>query len=75
LYDILSQGEEKGFHYVAGYTRRIVLKTGLKFAVAAGIGGSLSSGCASLGKNKKTLDEILHPDSYAALTKDWDLLV
>jgi hypothetical protein len=57
---------------MAGYTRRNFLKKGLKFAVAAGIGSSLFSGCTGLGKVKKTLDEVLRHDSYAALTKDWD---
>jgi hypothetical protein len=62
----------RGFIKMAGYTRRNFLKTGLKFALATGIGGSVFSGCTGLGKSKKSLDEVLSHDYYAILTKDWD---
>jgi hypothetical protein len=57
---------------MAGYTRRNFLEMGLKSVLATGIGGSLFSGCTGLGKAKKSLDEVLSCEYYAALTKDWD---
>jgi len=57
---------------MAGYTRRKFLETGMKAALTTGIGGSLFSGCAGPGKGKKSLDEVLNPDTYATLTRDWD---
>ena len=64
--------QEKGFIYMAGYTRRNFLEMGLKSVLATGIGGSLISGCIGLGKAKKNLAEVLSRDYYATLTKDWD---
>jgi len=57
---------------MAGCTRRNFLEMGLKFAFATGIGSSLLSGCATPGKSKKSLDQVLNRDYYATLTKDWD---
>src|SRR4030043_1581519 len=57
---------------MAAYTRRKVLEMGFKFALATGIGSSLISGCTGVGKNKKSLEEVLSRDYYATLTKDWD---
>jgi hypothetical protein len=48
---------------MVGYTRRNFLEMGLKFA-AAGIGSSLFSGCTGLGKEKKSLDEVLAVTLY-----------
>jgi hypothetical protein len=45
---------------------------GVKYTLAAGIGGSLFSGCAGPGRGKIRLDEVLNRDYYADLTKNWD---
>src|SRR4030042_6447839 len=57
---------------MVAYTRRNFLEMGFKFALATGIGSSLFSGCTGLGKEKKSLNEVLNRDYYATLTKDWD---
>jgi len=57
---------------MAAYTRRNFLEIGLKFVLATGIGSSFFSGCTGIGKEKKSLDEVLNRDTYADLTKDWD---
>jgi hypothetical protein len=57
---------------MVSYTRRNFLEMGLKFALATGIGSSFFSGCTGLGKEKKSLDEVLSGDYYTTLTKDWD---
>jgi len=57
---------------MAAYTRRNFLEMGLRFALVTGIGSSLFSGCSGLGKEKKSLNEVLNRDYYATLTKDWD---
>jgi hypothetical protein len=44
----------------------------LRPTLATGIGSSLFSGWASPEKGKKSLEEVLSRECYAALTKDWD---
>ena len=57
---------------MAGYTRRNFLEMGLKVALATGIGSSALSGCTGPAVRRKSLDEVLSPDYYTTLTKDWD---
>jgi hypothetical protein len=57
---------------MAGCTRRNFLEMALTSVLATGIGGFLVSGCAGLGTAKKSLDEVLDDETYAALTKNWD---
>ena len=57
---------------MVGFTRREFLERSLKIAFITGLSGFGSSGCAGLDTSRKSLDEVLNPDYYAKLTKDWD---